>query len=168
MVASYPSASPGSWRPTSRALGALFTGSAVMFGTAVVQGGSLMAPEEQVRPATGAVTEGRAASSPPAAPDFDARTASPAPLAPGQAAPWTPGATPDWGTPLRELPVRRAPVQEAPQQRPAAPSAPTNADQPGRWQNEPAPGGARHEPAEQPGGSVIDDMLGYLSGKIGS
>lgn len=168
MVATCPSASPGSWRPTSRALGALFAGSAVMFGTALVQGGSLVAPEEQVRSATEPAAEGRGASSPAAVPGVDARTASPPPLAPGQAAPWTPGAAPDWGTPLRELPVRRAPVQEAPRQSPAAPTAPTNAEQSGSWQAEPPSGGARTEPAEQSGGNVIDDMLGYLSGKIGS
>lgn len=167
MVASHPSASSGSWRPTSRALGALFAGSAVMFGTALVQGGSLLTPEEQVRPAAEPVTEGRGVSS-PAAPDVDARTASPAPLAPGQAAPWTPGAAPDWGTPVRELPVRRAPVREVPRQSPAAPSPATNTDQPGGWENEPAPGGARTEAPEQPAGSVLNDMLGFLSGKIGS
>lgn len=169
MVA-YPSASPRTWRPTSRALGALFAGSAVMFGTALFQGGSLLAPEDQMRPAAEPLAEESSAtsstSSTGTAPN-SARTAAPAELAPGKAAPWTPGATPDWGSPLSDLPVRRAPVQEAPARGGAAPATAESAGNAGGWQSEPpASRGAQTEPGEHSDGNVVDDMLGYLSGKM--
>ena len=174
MVATYSSASPSSWRPTSRALGALFAGSAVMFTAAVVQGGSPLGSENDVAPAAEpAVKDASATSSRSSALDNSARTAAPAALAPGQAAPWTPGAKPDWGSTLAELPVRRAPVREAPQPHLApAPSTSGDSGRPGGWRDEPAPGGSvsdssRPQPAKQSDGNVIDDMLGYLSTRMG-
>jgi hypothetical protein len=174
MVATYSSASPSSWRPTSRALGALFAGSAVMFTAAVVQGGSPFGSGNEATPATEpAVQDSSATSSSTAVPGDSARTAAPAALAPGQAAPWTPGAKPDWGSPLGELPVRRAPVREAHQ--PHVVTAPSPAEHSGHsstWRHEPVSGGSvpdstRTQPAEQSDGSVIDDMLGYLSTRMG-
>jgi hypothetical protein len=173
MVATYSSASPSSWRPTSRALGALFAGSAAMFAAAVVQGGSPFGSTDEVAPVTEpAVQDSSATSSPTAAPGDSARTATPAALAPGQAAPWTPGAKPDWGSPLGELPVRRAPVREAPPQIATVPSPADNSAPSGSWRDEPASGGSvsdnpRTQPAEQSDGTVIDDMLGYLSTRMG-
>ncbi|HEX2301017.1 MAG TPA: hypothetical protein VHH34_21330 [Pseudonocardiaceae bacterium] len=174
MVASYSSASSSSWRPTARALGALFAGSAVMFTTAVVQGGSLAGSENEVTPAAEPAVKDSSITSPrPSAPINSARTAAPAALAPGQAAPWTPGAKPDWGSSLAELPVRRAPVREAPPAHVAtAPSSAENSGRPGGSPDEPAPGSSRFDrsptqPAEQPDSSVIDDMLGYLSTRVG-
>ena len=174
MATSYSSASPSSWWPTWRPLGALFAGSAVMFAAAVVHGGSPFGSENEVTPATEpAVKDSSATSSPPIAPGDSARTAAPAALAPGQAAPWTPGVKPDWGSSLADLPVRRAPVREAPQAHVAtAPSPVQNSGRPGGWQDGPVSGdsvsdGPRTQPAEQSDGSVIDDMLGYLSTRIG-
>lgn len=174
MVATYSSASPISRRPTSRALGALFAGSAVMFTVAVVQGGSPLGAGNEVTPATDpAVKDSSATSSPTTAAGDSARTAAPAALAPGQAAPWTPGARPDWGSPLGELPVRRAPVREVPQPHVAtAPSPAENSGNSSSWRDEPVSGAAvpdnsRTQPAEQSDGGVIDDMLGYLSTQMG-
>ena len=174
MVATYSSASPISWRPTSRALGALFAGSAVMFTAAVVQGGSPFGSGNEVAPATEpAGQDSSATSSPTAAQGDSPRTATPAALAPGQAAPWTPGAKPDWGSPLGELPVRRAPVREAPQRHlTTAPSPAENSAHSGSWRDEPGSSGSvsdspRTQPADQHDGTVIDDMLGYLSTRMG-
>lgn len=109
MVASYSSASPGSWRPTARTLGALFAGSAVTLSATVLHGGApLLAGGE-----AGSITEPSAGPT-VAEPQQLPPTGSTAPLSgPGQAAPWTPGAAPQWGSSLRDLPVRRAPVREA-------------------------------------------------------
>lgn len=105
------SASPRLWRPTTRTLGALFAGSAVTLSVTVLQGGSL--------PLTGDETEFVAepsadliATQPPQ--QLPPTTSTAALSEPGQAAPWTPGATPQWSAPLKDLPVRRAPVLEAP------------------------------------------------------
>lgn len=117
MVASYsPPVSASSWRPTARTLGALFAGSAVMFASTAVNGDSLLLAGDEAEP----ITEPAAN---PAGAGQDAFATSPsAPVSgPGQAAPWTPGAAPQWGSSLGDLPVRRAPVQEAPRQK--APAA---------------------------------------------
>jgi hypothetical protein len=112
MVASYSSASPSSWRPMARTLGALFAGSAVTLSATVVHGGSLLLARDKA----GSIAES-SASPTVAEPQQLPPTSSTASLSgPGQAAPWTPGATPQWGSSLRDLPVRRAPVQEAPRQ----------------------------------------------------
>jgi hypothetical protein len=112
MVASYSSASPSSWRPTARTLGALFAGSAVTLSATVLHGGSLLLAGGEAE----SVTE-PSASLAVAEPQQLPPTNSTASLSsPGQAAPWTPGAAPQWGSSLRDLPVRRAPVQEAPRQ----------------------------------------------------
>lgn len=112
-MGAYSSASPSSWRPTARTLGALFAGSAVTLSVTVLHGGSLLMTGSE----TGSIAD------PPAGPAHPT-VAQPAQLpptsstasvsGPGQAAPWTPGAAPRWGSTLRDLPVRRAPVQEAP------------------------------------------------------
>lgn len=120
MVASYSSASPNSRRPTARTLGALFVGSAVTLSATVLHGGSLLLAGGE----TGSIVEPSA--SPISAEPQQLPAANPAASfsGPGQAAPWTPGAAPRWGSPLKDLPVRRAPVQSAPRQSvPAAPKA---------------------------------------------
>lgn len=112
MVASYSSASPSSWRPMARTLGALFAGSAVTLSATVLHGGSLLLAGDEA----GSIAE-PSASPTVAEPQQLPSTSSTASLSgPGQAVPWTPGATPQWGSSLKDLPVRRAPVQEAPQQ----------------------------------------------------
>ncbi len=112
MVASYsPPVSASSWRPTARTLGALFAGSAVMFATTALNGDSLLLAGGEAGPITEPVES-------PTGTGPDAFATSPtAPVSgPGQAAPWTPGAAPQWGSALGDLPVRRAPVQENPRQ----------------------------------------------------
>lgn len=119
MVASYsPPVSAGSWRPTARTLGALFAGSAVMFASTALNGDSLLAGGE-----SGPITE--SAASPTGTGQGAFTTSPPAPVVsgPGQAAPWTPGAAPQWGSSLGDLPVRRAPVQETPRLAAPAPAA---------------------------------------------
>lgn len=112
MVASYSPASPSPWRPTARTLGALFAGSAVTLSATVLHGGSLLLAGSEA----GSIAE-PSVSPTVAEPQQLPPTRSTASLAgPGQAAPWTPGATPQWGSSLKDLPVRRAPVQEAPRQ----------------------------------------------------
>lgn len=112
MVASYSPASPTPWRPTARTLGALFAGSAVTLSTTVMHGGSLLTGHDEI----GTITEPSAR--PPVADPAQLPAVSPSVSLsnPGQAVPWTPGAAPRWGSPLKDLPVRRAPVQEAPRQ----------------------------------------------------
>ena len=115
MVASYSSASPIPWRPTARTLGALFAGSAVTLSATVMHGGSLLTGVDE----TAAITE-------PVASPHVARPVQPPPASsatPGQATPWTPGATPQWSSALKDLPVRRAPVRAAPRH-----SAPARTD----------------------------------------
>jgi hypothetical protein len=108
-----PPGSPSSWRPTTRALGALFAGSAVMFASTALNGNSLLPAGGEVGPITEPV------ASPTGTGQSTLATSPPAPVSgPGQAAPWTPGAAPQWGSSLGDLPVRRAPVQEAPQRNP--------------------------------------------------
>jgi hypothetical protein len=109
MVASYSPASPIPWRPTARTLGALFAGSAVTLSGTVSHGSSLLTGDDEM----GSITE--PAASPnvaePAQPQAASFSASFS--APGQAAPWTPGASPQWSSALKDLPVRRAPVRAA-------------------------------------------------------
>jgi hypothetical protein len=106
MVASYSPTSLIPWRPTARTLKALFAGSAVTLSATVMHGGSLLTEVDE----TGAITE--PAASPNVAMPAQSPPASSA--TPGQAAPWTPGATPQWSSALKDLPVRRAPVRAAP------------------------------------------------------
>lgn len=170
MVAACSPASPSSWWPTSRGLGALFAGSAVMFTTAMVHGGAPFGAEAEVTPTEPGIRDSSVTSSPDTPhPGSSVRTAAPAALAPGQAAPWTPGAAPDWGSPLAELPVRRAPVRETPQAHVApALSPPEHSGHPGGWRDDPASGsGHTQQPADESGGTVIDTMLGYLGSRIG-
>ena len=110
MVASYSPASPIPWRPTARTLGALFAGSAVTLSATIMHGSSLLTGDDEV----GSITEPAASSNvaEPAQPPPASSSASFS--APGQAAPWTPGATPQWSSALKDLPVRRAPVRAAP------------------------------------------------------
>ncbi len=121
MVASYSSASPSKWRPTTRTLGALFAGSAVTLSATLLHGGSLVPAGSEAQ----SITE--PLSSPVAEPwqapegNLEASVSGP-----GQAAPWTPGAAPQWGSSLKDLPVRRAPVQEPPRQSPFASAAPVS------------------------------------------
>lgn len=117
MVASYSPASSTPWRPTARTLGALFAGSAVTLSATVVHGGSLLTGDDLM----GSVAEPSTSSNVADAAQLPSTSSPTASLsAPGQAAPWTPGAAPKWGSSLQDLPVRRAPVQEVPRQ-----SAPT-------------------------------------------
>jgi hypothetical protein len=112
MVARYWSASPSSWRPTARTLGALFAGSAVTLSATLVHGGAPLLTGDEA----GSIAE-PSANPTVAEPQQLPPVSSTASLSsPGQAAPWTPGAAPQWGSSLRDLPVRRAPVQEAPRQ----------------------------------------------------
>jgi hypothetical protein len=106
MIASFPSLSPSSWKPTSRALGALFAGSAVTLSATLVHGGSLL-------PA-GTETLGQRTTTPvqQAHPPTGNDTASHA--EPGQAPGWIPDPIPAWNPSLDELPVWRAPLQPPP------------------------------------------------------
>lgn len=142
MVASYSSASPNSRRPTARTLGALFAGSAVTLSATVLHGGSpLLAggeAESIVEPsASPIVAEPQQLPTASSAASFSG---------PGQAAPWTPGATPQWGSSLKDLPVRRAPVQSAPRQ--SAPTAPKASTQVRSTPVRPA--GSKTSPADSP------------------
>jgi hypothetical protein len=110
MVASYSSASPISWRPTARTLGALFAGSAVTLSATVMHGGSLLLTDDE----TGSIAEPSASPTVAEPEQLPAPSSTASLSGPGQAAPWTPGAAPQWGSSLKDLPVRRAPVQEAP------------------------------------------------------
>jgi hypothetical protein len=112
MGASYSCASPSEWRPTMRTLGALFAGSAVTLSATLLHGGSLVLAGNEAE----SITE--SLSSPIVAEPVQVPQVSPgASIAGlGQAAPWTPGALPQWGSPLKDLPVHRAPVQEMPRQ----------------------------------------------------
>lgn len=159
MVANEPSASLSPWLPMSRALGAVFAGSAVMFSAALLQGGSLLSHEE-VRPATEPVA-GRTDTAPSTAtskiPSTDSAPAAPI-VAPNQAAPWTPEATPDWGGPLRDLPVQRAPVRSAPQRNAPAPAPPVDAGE----DPEPARDGSARPTDDDPNRGTLGDVLGYI------
>jgi hypothetical protein len=106
MIASFPSLSPSSWKPTTRALGALFAGSAVTLSATLVHGGSLLpagtetlgqrttTPVQQEHPPTGSDTASHAE--------------------PGQAPGWSPDPIPAWNPSFDELPVWRAPLQQPP------------------------------------------------------
>lgn len=117
------SASPSSWRPTTRALGALFAGSAVTLSVTVLHGGSPLTAGDETE--TELIAEPSANPTVTQPPQQLPPTTSIAPLSePGQAVPWTPGATPRWSSPLKDLPVRRAPVLDnTPHSDPAAPAA---------------------------------------------
>lgn len=161
MVATYLSAS--SWRPTSRALAALFAGSAMMFAAAVAQGGTLLAPADEVRPAAEPLVQGTGATqSPGTATAPGARSVPAAPSAPGQATPWTPGAAPERGAPLRDQPVRRAPVQQAPQHGGAGQSTAEGESHSNPGFSDSGSRGAPAAPAEQGDNGVVDDMLKYV------
>jgi hypothetical protein len=140
MVASYSSASPNSWRPMARTLGALFAGSAVTLSATVLHGGSpLLAGDE-----TGSIVEPSASPIVAEPQQLPTASSSASFSGPGQAAPWTPGAAPLWGSPLKDLPVRRAPVQSAPRHSvPATPKASVTATAVG-------PAGSRTSPAPRP------------------
>lgn len=159
MVANDLPASPRSWMPTSRALGAIFAGSAVMFSAALFQGGSLLSHEE-VRPVGEPVASQTDGEPAPVTAKISGTGGAPAaPIeAPNQAAPWAPGATPDWGGPLRDLPVQRAPVRSAPQRDGPAPSPPEDAGE------EPEP--TRDAPAqpteEDSNRGTLGDVLDYV------
>lgn len=155
MVAGWSPASP-SRRPTSRTLGAVFAGSAVMFSAAALQGGSLISDARQVQPAAKPSVNAEVQQSPAAT--ISTRNASTTPLSgAGQATPWTPGATPDWNTPLRDLPVHRAPVRAAPKHSTGTSSGDGAAVTPGAATQHAPP--AKH--AEKPKG-LIDEVLNYL------
>lgn len=112
MVAGYSSVSPGSWRPTARTLGSLFAGSAMALTATVVHGGSPPLAGDKAgstAPPSASPTVTESLQLPP-------RSSTASLPGPGHAAPWEPGAAPQWGSPLRDLPVRRAPVREAPRQ----------------------------------------------------
>ena len=107
MVA-HSSASPRSWRPTTRTLGALFAGSAVTLSATLMHGSPLALTGEEAGPYAGLSPDGEVV-----APEQTPTTSSTTSLSgPGQAAPWSPGATPQWSSSLKDLPMRRAPVQE--------------------------------------------------------
>ena len=90
MVA-YLSASPGSWKLIARTLGAVFAGSAVMLSATVLHGGSLL---------LGGVEPMVTTKSPANSTVAPSRQLPEASLpAPDQAAPWTPGAAPQWPPP---------------------------------------------------------------------
>lgn len=112
MAASYSFASPSSWRPTARILGALFAGSAVTLSATVAHGGTPLLTGDEA----GSITKSSAGPTVAQPAQLPAASSTAALSGPGQAAPWTPGAAPQWGSPLGDLPVRRAPVQQAPQQ----------------------------------------------------
>lgn len=115
--------SPSSWRPATRALGALFAGSAVALSATVLHGGSLLLTGHEAEFAAEPFADPIVTH-----PEQQLPAASfTAPLSgPGQAAPWAPGATPQLSSPLTNLPVRQAPILEASRpSRPAAPASPT-------------------------------------------
>lgn len=119
MVASYsPPVSASSWRPTARTLGALFAGSAVMFASTALNGDSLLLAGGE----SGPITEPVASPAGTGQGAFATSPSAPVP-GPGHAAPWTPGAAPQWGSSLGDLPVRRAPVQATPRHAAPAPAA---------------------------------------------
>lgn len=109
MVASYSSTSPSAWRPTTRTLGALFAGSVATLAATLLHGGSLVLAASDAESITEPLSSPAVAEPASANPEVSVPS-------PGQAAPWTPGAAPQWGSSLKDLPLRRAPVQEAPRQ----------------------------------------------------
>ena len=155
MVASC--ASPLSWRPTSRALGALFAGSAVMFSAALLQGGTPLTAGDEVpaaAPRAEAATTGPSAAGATSAGVSQAGTAP----APAQAAEGTPGVTPDQGTRLTDQPTRRAPVRSAPQRSGPAPAdAATDAEG-----NSASRYGGSDQTDEQQDDTVLGDVLDYF------
>lgn len=112
MAASHSFASPSSWRPTARILGALFAGSAVTLSATVAHGGTPLLTGDEA----GSITKSSAGPTVAQPQQLPAVSSTTALSGPGQAAPWTPGTAPQWGSSLGDLPVRRAPVQQAPQQ----------------------------------------------------
>lgn len=113
MVA-HSSASPHSWRPTTRTLGALFAGSAVTLSATLMHGSPLVLTGDEAGPSAGLAPGGGIASDRVAPEQTPTASTAASPPGPGQAAPWSPGAAPQWGSSLKDLPVRRAPVQQAP------------------------------------------------------
>ena len=156
MVANCPPGSPLSWRPTSRTLGALFAGSAVMFSAAALQGGTLFTSGDEVPAATASQAEAAAAGwSASGATSAGVSKAGTAPVsAPAQAAAGIPGVAPDQGTRLADRPIHRAPVRAAPQRSGPAP-ADASADTDGS-------SASRLGGSSQPDGTVLDDVLGYF------
>lgn len=158
MAASCASVSSVPRRPTSRTLGALFAGSAVMFSIAVLQGSTLFTAGEPAQAATEPQAETAAASSSVVgATSFASGLAgtAPAPVAP-QTGEGAPGASPDWARPLSSLPIHRAPVRTLSRH-----AVPTSASAPGH--------DAHHDDfASRNGGSghdddgVLRDVLGYV------
>ncbi|MGH3671212.1 MAG: hypothetical protein ACRDSH_11335, partial [Pseudonocardiaceae bacterium] len=116
MVA-HSSVSPHSWRPTTRTLGALFAGSAVTLSATLMHGSPLVLTGDDAGPSAG-LSPGGGVVAPEQTPSASTATSL---AGPGQAAPWSPGAIPQWGSSLKDLPVRRAPVHEATHQ--AVPAA---------------------------------------------
>lgn len=161
MVATFVPGSPLSWRPTTRALGALFTGSAMMFTVAFVHGGTLLTTgNDRAEPATTTLSEntgtGRVAAN---------GGADPVPLvSPGQGAGWAPGGSPA-EEPLRpEQPIRPVPMQAVPH-RPGSSqtgSATDSADQahPGSADN---PFTTPGPPDQESEDGVLDGVLGYFT-----
>lgn len=106
MIASFSSLHPSSWKPTSRALGALFAGSAVTLSATLVHGGSLL-------PA-GTETLGQRTTT-PVQQQHSPTGSDPATHAERGPAPgWIPDPIPAWNPSFDELPVWRAPLQQPP------------------------------------------------------
>lgn len=125
MVASHSSISPRlskspkSWRLATRALGAVFVGSAVMFSAALMQGGALISAGK-----VGTLAESVASPTGTGPGHVYAMGPIDSGLAPGQATPWSPGAASRWGSSPGDLPVWRAPAQQATRQDTPAAAAP--------------------------------------------
>jgi hypothetical protein len=131
MVASHSSnlprssRSPRSWKLATRALGAVFVGSAVMFSAALMQGGALIPAGT-----AGPLAESMASSIGTGSNHVHATSPIDSGLDPGQTTPWTPGAASRWGSSQGDLPVWRTPAQDEPQRvaPAAAPARVTAAD----------------------------------------
>ncbi|MGH3909208.1 MAG: hypothetical protein ACRDRM_00085 [Pseudonocardiaceae bacterium] len=138
-----------------------------MFATAVAQGGTLLGPADEARPAAEPLVRGTGATqSPGTATDPGARSVPAAPSAPGAATPGTPGAALERGAPLRDLPVRHAPVQQAPQHGSAGQSTAEGESHSNPGSFDSGSRGAPAAPAEQGDNGVVDDMLQYVGKKF--
>lgn len=160
MVAYEPYASPRPWMPTSRTLGAVFAGSAMMLGAALLQGGPLLSHGE-AQPVAEPVA-GRTDTAPALVTENfpGIRNVPVAPIViPNHAALRTPGTTADWDGSLRDLSAQGAPVRSTPQRQNASPPA-SPPDDTREDPRESQDGSAR--PADSPDRGTLGDVLNYI------
>lgn len=150
-----------SWWLATRALGAVFVGSAVMFSAALMQGGTLI-------PAGKSGPLAQSLVSPTGTGPSHVYATSPmdSGLAFRETTPWSPGAASRWGSSPGDLPVWRAPAQQAPRQ--SAPAAPARVASAGHAASGPSEAdsaaGANTVDNSSTGNAGIDDFTPQTAG----